>query len=206
MLTETPQCFRCGWHEIKGRDPYAHLELAHAIPHSLGGPNTVENYALLCSECHRRAPNVGDLQCFWDWIAAHESDGDPFAWFAECFHAAVDALTPNEQKIVATWSPEEMIQRWRDAAEALGGITIVPRDGSSPGTVAALMKRRHEAQGNRVSVGDSTHRRHAPQVALRKRRPKALPASHGSTEPVMATTQPSRLARRSGKERIRIDQ
>jgi hypothetical protein len=140
MFTEEPQCFACGWHEINGRNLYAHLERAHVIPHSLGGPNAVENYALLCSECHRRAPNVGDPQWFWDWVAAHELDGEPFAWPFECVRAAVDVLTQQEQEIVATWPVEEIKQRWLEAAGALGGITIVARDGLSPGTVAALMK------------------------------------------------------------------
>lgn len=54
------RCWRCG-HQTK-------LERCHIIPRSLGGPDHPSNIVLLCSHCHREAPNVADPEFMWFWI------------------------------------------------------------------------------------------------------------------------------------------
>jgi Fe-S oxidoreductase len=38
------------------------------VPHSLGGTDGPENLVLLCSRCHRAAPNVSDPSFMWVWL------------------------------------------------------------------------------------------------------------------------------------------
>jgi hypothetical protein len=54
------RCWRCGY-----KLP---LERCHIIPASLGGEDIPSNYVLLCSQCHREAPNVTDPEFMWIWI------------------------------------------------------------------------------------------------------------------------------------------
>lgn len=44
------------------------VERAHALPRSLTGSNSLANFALLCNEHHREAPDVADAEAFWKWI------------------------------------------------------------------------------------------------------------------------------------------
>jgi len=57
------RCWRCGKFS-KSRKP----ERCHIIPSSLGGSNKPENFVLLCSECHKEAPNVNDKDAMWCWL------------------------------------------------------------------------------------------------------------------------------------------
>ncbi|MGW5108789.1 HNH endonuclease signature motif containing protein [Nocardia sp. NPDC004123] len=43
-------------------------ERAHAVPASLGGSMDVRNFALLCAEHHRQAPDIADAEAFWAWV------------------------------------------------------------------------------------------------------------------------------------------
>jgi hypothetical protein len=43
-------------------------ERAHAVPTALGGSMDVRNFALLCQEHHRQAPDIADAEAFWAWI------------------------------------------------------------------------------------------------------------------------------------------
>ena len=45
-----------------------YLEICHIIPHAMDGPNEVSNYVLLCSDCHKDAPNVADPSYMKRWI------------------------------------------------------------------------------------------------------------------------------------------
>ena len=44
------------------------LEKAHITPHSLGGPEGPENYALLCKNCHNESPDTKFPEMFQKWI------------------------------------------------------------------------------------------------------------------------------------------
>lgn len=55
-------CWRCA---CKAR-----LQRCHIIPESLGGANEPCNLVLLCTRCHREAPNVNDSRIMWIWIRA----------------------------------------------------------------------------------------------------------------------------------------
>ncbi|MFC1432474.1 HNH endonuclease [Streptacidiphilus sp. N1-3] len=46
----------------------APVERAHVVPESLGGSNDVRNFALLCPQHHREAPDVADAEAFWSWV------------------------------------------------------------------------------------------------------------------------------------------
>ncbi|HWZ15856.1 MAG TPA: HNH endonuclease signature motif containing protein [Mucilaginibacter sp.] len=59
------RCWRCGYK--------SKLEKCHIIPHSLGGPDSPDNYVLLCSICHSEGPNIDDRDFFWDWLKAHKA-------------------------------------------------------------------------------------------------------------------------------------
>lgn len=44
------------------------VERAHAVPSSLGGSMDVRNFALLCPDHHRQAPDIADAEAFWAWV------------------------------------------------------------------------------------------------------------------------------------------
>jgi hypothetical protein len=44
------------------------VERTHAVPKSLGGSYDVRNFALLCSDHHRQAPDIADAEAFWAWV------------------------------------------------------------------------------------------------------------------------------------------
>jgi hypothetical protein len=54
-----PRCLICR------RNP---VERAHAAPRSLRGSYDIRNFALLCSDHHRQAPDIADAEAFWAWI------------------------------------------------------------------------------------------------------------------------------------------
>ena len=75
---DEPRCFACdkpAYSNYRGNNyrkrwEQAHLEKAHIIPHALSGPNTPDNYFLLCSECHRLAPTTAYREDFLKWAKA----------------------------------------------------------------------------------------------------------------------------------------
>ncbi|MHC3821521.1 HNH endonuclease signature motif containing protein [Streptomyces sp. DT9] len=44
------------------------VERAHVVPASLGGSMDVRNFALLCADHHRQAPDIADAEAFWAWV------------------------------------------------------------------------------------------------------------------------------------------
>ena len=56
-------CWRCA--------NETNLERCHIVPRSLGGSELPSNLVLLCSKCHREAPNVSDSKFMWLWLRAH---------------------------------------------------------------------------------------------------------------------------------------
>ncbi|MBB5476777.1 hypothetical protein HNR20_001282 [Micromonospora parathelypteridis] len=66
---------------------------AHAVPDGLGGSNDVRNFAPLCEEHHRQAPDVIDAESFWSWIdyACEKEAGKRLA----LMHKVAPALIPD---------------------------------------------------------------------------------------------------------------
>ncbi|MEU4369360.1 HNH endonuclease signature motif containing protein [Micromonospora chersina] len=66
---------------------------AHAVPDGLGGSNDVRNFAPLCDEHHRQAPDVIDAESFWSWVdyACEREAGKRLA----IMHKAAPALIPD---------------------------------------------------------------------------------------------------------------
>lgn len=56
------RCWRCGY---KSR-----LQRCHIVPDSLGGSDHPSNFVLLCSRCHREAPNHTNPKYMWAWLRA----------------------------------------------------------------------------------------------------------------------------------------
>jgi hypothetical protein len=44
------------------------VERAHVVPASLGGSMDVRNFALLCVDHHKQAPDIADAEAFWAWV------------------------------------------------------------------------------------------------------------------------------------------
>ncbi|MER5894823.1 hypothetical protein [Streptomyces sp. NPDC001876] len=44
------------------------IERAHVVPASLGGSMDVRNFALLCLDHHKQAPDIADAEAFWAWV------------------------------------------------------------------------------------------------------------------------------------------
>lgn len=44
------------------------IERAHVVPASLGGSMDVRNFALLCADHHKQAPDIADAEAFWAWV------------------------------------------------------------------------------------------------------------------------------------------
>jgi hypothetical protein len=72
-----PNCFACGFWGTTDDEPpdvwkawnRARLDRCHLVPRTLGGDDQPANLVLLCSRCHRDAPNVADPTYMLRWIA-----------------------------------------------------------------------------------------------------------------------------------------
>lgn len=71
------QSFRLAEYRLRESDPWsiwdaAYFDRCHIVPRALGGEDDPQNLVLLCSTCHRDAPNVGEPQYMIDWMTARE--------------------------------------------------------------------------------------------------------------------------------------
>ena len=69
-------CFACGiptYSKLKSSEAKkwstCSLQKAHIIPFGLGGSNELDNYMLLCPECHAAAPDIKDDNAMKYWCA-----------------------------------------------------------------------------------------------------------------------------------------
>ncbi|QBJ96798.1 HNH endonuclease [Rhodococcus sp. ABRD24] len=81
-----PTCFVCGLSDaswavgdlddsialLEKRWKRSRLQKAHLVPHQFGGANTPDNFAMLCRDCHRDAPDTPDAEAALRWIARRE--------------------------------------------------------------------------------------------------------------------------------------
>ncbi|RMQ47800.1 hypothetical protein ALQ04_04141 [Pseudomonas cichorii] len=75
-------CWCCG--------DQGYQEVAHIIPHSLGGAHAVENLFLLCAECHLASPDCYKSQYFVDYV--NRNAGRSSRLMAEAFTRASGRL------------------------------------------------------------------------------------------------------------------
>jgi hypothetical protein len=86
-----PACFACGSPALEDGDHppswkvwnQATLDRCHICPHSLGGTDDPTNLVLLCSSCHRDAPNVGDPCYMIKWMTERDTCIDRFSHLLE---------------------------------------------------------------------------------------------------------------------------
>lgn len=65
-------CWNCGADkQSKSNKNIVRVQRAHIVPHSLGGEDIPSNYVLLCSDCHKEAPNTSNKEDMWDWIKSN---------------------------------------------------------------------------------------------------------------------------------------
>jgi 5-methylcytosine-specific restriction endonuclease McrA len=91
-----PHCFACGWPATDPNEPpriwsvwnKARLERSHLVPRMLGGADSPGNLVLLCPDCHRDAPDVGDPTYMLAWITRRESR---FVRWRRAIEEAIDA-------------------------------------------------------------------------------------------------------------------
>ena len=57
------QCWRCNYK--KG------IQRCHIVPHPKSSNDDPSNLILLCTRCHKEAPNVSDPDIMWDWLWAY---------------------------------------------------------------------------------------------------------------------------------------
>jgi hypothetical protein len=137
-----PCCFACGWWHEACPDGCVHgLQKAHALPHANGGSDTdPANFALLCKQCHRDAPDTDDAEWFWRWIAECPVNRCPMQTglqhSLEADRLMRSLAKPEELAAMASTSGDE----WLAAAhQAMERVRPVTHDGRfSPSTVARL--------------------------------------------------------------------
>ncbi|MGW3591540.1 HNH endonuclease signature motif containing protein [Streptomyces fungicidicus] len=56
------------------------VDRAHVVPTSLGGSMDVRNFALLCTEHHKQAPDIADAEAFWAWVDYAEMRDSGSKW------------------------------------------------------------------------------------------------------------------------------
>jgi 5-methylcytosine-specific restriction endonuclease McrA len=69
------RCWGCG--RKKGRKNF---DRCHIVPRSQGGANGPDNLVLLCTRCHREAPNVNDPPFMWLWLRSRSVSLYDTAW------------------------------------------------------------------------------------------------------------------------------
>jgi len=72
------RCWRCGYK--------SKLERCHIVPDSLQGTDDPSNLVLLCTKCHREAPNVADPRFMWTWLRAHGTALYGTYWIDRGYH------------------------------------------------------------------------------------------------------------------------
>lgn len=75
-------CWCCG--------DQGYQEVAHIVPHSLGGADTVENRFLLCAECHLASPDCYKSEYFVDYV--NRNAGKASRLMVEACNRAVERL------------------------------------------------------------------------------------------------------------------
>lgn len=66
-------CWNCGDNrQSKSQKSKVTLERCHIIPKSKGGSDLEDNLVLLCTHCHKEAPDTMCKEDMWDWFKSNE--------------------------------------------------------------------------------------------------------------------------------------
>lgn len=80
------------------------IERCHVIPHSLGGKDNPLNFVLLCSDCHRKSPDIKDEFSIFKWM---EQEFDKRKEYNDAFNDGLKSqfpelsIKPFEKTIIA---------------------------------------------------------------------------------------------------------
>jgi len=102
-------CWRCGVEPSRG------LERCHIVPaqEPFNGPDDPSNYVLLCSRCHREAPNVSDPSVMWQWIKDthryYDNGSYSPTWWFETQRDLWDKLSEGCQQAGVTGADEDTL-------------------------------------------------------------------------------------------------
>lgn len=141
-----PVCFACRKPApFKESDDYrkrwdsTSLERAHLIPHALDGPNTPDNFFLLCRTCHREAPTTIYKEDMIRWVEKRKFYVN--REIEEFWDALHIFLEPDEFEAFARWAAprgEELVKQIFERMDEEFGThdTYVPKS-----TYAAMMVR-----------------------------------------------------------------
>ena len=158
-----PTCFACGWPATKPDvSPRlwsvwnrARLDRCHLVPRALGGDDAPSNLVLLCSDCHREAPDVADPRYMLRWIARRESRWERWT---RAIHTALDdaglrapagTLVRDEDQGVLDWLPE-FLRGWA----GLHGPRV---SDATVGAVAVEVVRRAISEEDRSTASGTVH-------------------------------------------------
>lgn len=84
-------------------------ERAHVVPVSLGGSMDVRNFALLCEEHHRQAPDIADAEAFWAWVDYAEMRDSGSKWSRASAEVKEWVQAQGGRTEPADWSEEEFL-------------------------------------------------------------------------------------------------
>ena len=82
-------------------------------PRALGGTDSPQNLVLLCSRCHKEAPNVADPSFMWLWLRRYAVTFYDTAWISRGYeefekifkrkpHPGLDQLPPSKVREALT--------------------------------------------------------------------------------------------------------
>lgn len=161
-----PACFGCGYYseswddvapwdeESQGRTPHevlnqrwekSSLQKAHLIGHQFNGPNTADNFAMLCRRCHIEAPDTPDAAVMVRWIERREQ-------YAATLTRELMAAAPT---LTRRWLKAGMPRPDLESVYMRGGVHFDPGFGAtmSLSTLAAVAVEAIEAAMSREVPG-----------------------------------------------------
>jgi hypothetical protein len=123
-------CWRCGSERLKGNKNESALEMCHIVPNSRGGLNEDSNLVLLCSKCHKEAPNHTNPKYMWLWIKTTSNKAEDF-WLSKCkeeykkmfgeeFWAGIDLSKNTNRELIEKLVRDEATKTTHHAGE--GGL------------------------------------------------------------------------------------
>lgn len=106
--SQTDRCWCCRqledwWLDSKGKIDQSRnisIECCHVIPHSLGGANNPLNFVLMCSDCHRKSPDIKDNTSIFKWM---EGEYDKRQKYHQEFIEGMQVFFPEIKSGPDTW-------------------------------------------------------------------------------------------------------
>lgn len=127
---------------------HSRLERCHLVPRMLGGADCPENLVLLCNECHRDAPDVGDASYMLGWMARREPR---FNRIAPLIAEAIEASGWNEEELERLQRDRHLLAEIRD--EVIETWTGFHGSQIVPATMACVAAETLRRAGERTGLG-----------------------------------------------------